>query len=76
MKVKTVVDGREIVVDSRQVPVMLTLDDQDKQNIGRMRSRDRRYLSYPSSMTREQAREFMLRTGVRALTKGGVRCRD
>ncbi len=47
------------VYDSLVEPIMLVLSDEDKFNISHMDTKATKYLSYPESMTKEEAREFM-----------------
>lgn len=55
MKVKI---GNKIYTDADQ-PIMVILTDFDKQNISQMPAEAKKYLSYPDTMTEEEAREFM-----------------
>lgn len=55
MKVKI---GNKII-DSEDEPIMLILDNADKENIAAMLPAATKYLSYPDSMPAEEAEEFM-----------------
>ena len=47
------------VWDSKVCPIMVVLSDEDKNNIANMSPKDAKYLSYPETMTEDEAREFM-----------------
>ncbi len=47
------------IYDSNEEPIMLILEDEDKENIKNMDEDYHKYLSYPDNLTEDEAKKFM-----------------
>jgi len=56
MKIKI----KDKIYDSKEEPIMLILEDYNKEHITKMSPEAKKYLEFPDSMTEEEAKEFMI----------------
>lgn len=47
------------IYDSKEEPIMIILEDYNKEHILNMLPEAKKYCEYPNSITEEEAREFM-----------------